>query len=1335
MVQVLFCTAHAAAQQSSLTLRIAWGGGAERVWRGKISVSGGTLSDPQPLGLEADEPAAMWLDDQGALVVRHRSSRTYDGVDVEVHADLSAKLMISLAADGEPAGEAVAIDLKRLVSDMHSGDLDKQKNRLLVRRAPGDKLRVTVGNPSLVFAPGERLNLRVQPHLLGDDVTGRIALRAQVLSARGRHEVSASEQQLDLAAAGQPDIVAPVEFKVPTEPGAYDLLLSVAKAEPADRLLPLPSGRELLNKLGQRTDSIAERKVQFIVIGDTAAKPAIDSPEPTAELLAINPAKTWWDRVSHLPRIPGLGKDPLEHGQVERWMHPRLGPMVMLSAESTRDKAAAPIVAASLPGNNGAPATLTRVESPAAATDNENWVAYPLSVSQPGQVHILEIEYPSDVPQVMTVSILEPNAAGAVTPIGLDGGIHVPKEAAGTAPYLARYRLAFWPRSREPLLLISRGADSARSVHGRIRLLGPRKFSVAGLRLGMEPRSGLPRAVLADGTDQRLIAGYLGRPLFPENFGASEAFDAWSGGSLDDWQTFYDGGRRMLEYANHVGYNALVVSVLADGSAIFPCPQISPTPRYDTGAFFSTGQDPVRKDVLEMLLRLADQEGQSIIPLVEFTAPLPQIEAQLRRGGADATGLELIGPTGATWLEKHGAERGPAACYNPLDPRVQQAMRQVIAQLAARYGRHRSFAGVALGSSNGSCSLMPGPEWGYDNVTVGRFALETGESVPADGPSRFVQRSQALGGQQRPAWLEWRAAALHRFHQQLRDDIVAAHPGAKLLVCTGGMLQSPEIEAMLRPTLPSRFRIEELPLAVGLRPDLYHDDDAIVLLRPRLEQVPPRPENRAVQLQTNDSPELDRAFAAAAGGGNQILHEPLRSRLATFDRQSPFGPEHTFTSLFANLTSGGAEGRRRFVESLIGLDAPLLVDGGWTLTLGEEESVRPLVAAFRRLPVGPYRALTGDTQGLIGRTLTRDGSTYLCLINPTPWACRASVAVQGSQQTPNDKLPNEKLPISELGGRRSIGPPRDGRLALELEPYDLLALRLGRSDVELSQLTVTFDDSVRALLHQRILGLVTRATMLAEPKRIDVLANADFESPQRNQQDLPGWSVAGAAGAGAALDQEMRHTGASSARLASSGGVASLISNPFAAPKTGRLSFAVWVRSTQQGPAPTLRLALGGKLHGGDYYRFAVAPVGPQWEHFIFQVDNLPPAGLSDMQVRFDLMGAGQVWLDDVTVSDLTFSPNERTELSRIITRAQFLLDGGKLVDCARLLESHWPRYLEDNVVLPASELAAKPPETNRPPREAAPPPIVEQPPAALPPPPTEAALPWWKRAIPSVLR
>ena len=158
--------AHAAAADS-LRVRIAWGGGADRLWQGTVSVSQGTLAEPVPLGIEADEPGSMWLD-HGQLTIRQRSARAYDGLDLLVSAPPDARLVVQLAPAEDAAHPIRAeIPLAHVADQSHNTDLDARGNRLLVSRSPGDALRVTLAQRSLVFAPGDVLKFELTPNLAG----------------------------------------------------------------------------------------------------------------------------------------------------------------------------------------------------------------------------------------------------------------------------------------------------------------------------------------------------------------------------------------------------------------------------------------------------------------------------------------------------------------------------------------------------------------------------------------------------------------------------------------------------------------------------------------------------------------------------------------------------------------------------------------------------------------------------------------------------------------------------------------------------------------------------------------------------------------------------------------------------------------------------------------------------------------------------------------------------------------------------------------------------------------------------------------------------------------
>ena len=115
--------------------------------------------------------------------------------------------------------------------------------------------------------------------------------------------------------------------------------------------------------------------------------------------------------------------------------------------------------------------------------------------------------------------------------------------------------------------------------------------------------------------------------------------------------------------------------------------------------------------------------------------------------------------------------------------------------------------------------------------------------------------------------------------------------------------------------------------------------------------------------------------------------------------------------------------------------------------------------------------------------------------------------------------------------------------------------------------------------------------------------------------------------------------------------------------------------------------------------------IAATWRPYIFQVDDLPLEGLSQLRVRFDLMGQGEVWVDDVQLFDLALST--RPSSARCTSSSPWpvsTLQNGQVGDCMRLLEGYWPRFLMENVPLgPGEAVAARPPEN----RSAAPPPAA----------------------------
>jgi len=1281
---ILGGTSVASAQNATMRLRMEWGGGGERLWRGKLAVSEGTLSQPRALGIEADEPGSIYAE-AGTIDVRPKSRRVYDGVDFTVTAPLDAFLLVELASpeplpEQKPGAEPVAqpaplslrVPLRKLAHEFESAPLDAQGNRLLVRRAPGDRLRVRLSQDSVIYEPGEVAEFEVQPHLLPMPEGTKVRIQAQLTSARGGREVfwTFDHDVVMPAESGETEPLA-MPVKLPDVEGVFDLKITAQ--------------RRGLGKGLNWKPTVEERKVQLVAIarqrpanaptaaaiGNGAA--ATGSPLDTV-VCEIDPASPpWWERLGNASPIPGLRRGPLGNGDAAPWQH-ALGPLIQL-------------------GPGGKP-------------PNNSWEAYPLPIVRPGQPHIVEVEYPTDVPQTMGLSIVEPNASGTVAPIGLDSGVYLAdEEALGTAK-LARHRLVFWPRTRTPLLLVTNHRDGSRAVFGKIRVLGPKPAGISPLARETGPVM-LPRAFPANAKQpERLLAGYYDRPLFPENFSAPEALDPWSGRSLDDWVTFYEGATRLVQYLNYAGYNGLMISAVSDGSAIYPSALLEPTARYDTGIFFDSAQDPVRKDVLELLFRLFDREGLQLIPALQFAAPLPELEAQKRgraqpvrlgpngrksdaqQNGPTREGLELVSVEGATWLTTHEPRKGLAPYYNPLNADVQTAMLGVVRELSERYARHASFAGISLQLTADGYCLLPGPDWGLDENTLSRFVQERQIRFPADARKDRQAMAKLVLSDHRAQWVDWRAHALHDFHRRVQTEVSTARGSpTKLYLAAADAFDRPDLEQALRPALPRTASLDATLQGMGIDPRLCAGQGEIMFLRP--QRIAPLDSllAQSLNLDLNDSAELDEPLRSPTGAGSLFFHEPQQTRLASFDAKSPFKGTHTL--LVAQPSPAGRANRKRFIHSLATLDARVMFDGGWLLPLGQEDSLHDLVAVYRQLPAAAFETVPGKSQPITVRRLSTPQGTYVYAVNDSAWKGRLTIDVTAPAGARFESLdPSRSVPAPQ-------GAAGQQRWTVDIEPYDLVAGRFSTSEVALARPRIALEGDVATALQSRILDLGARVTALQQPTTT-VVTNPSFETQASESEPLPGWVVSDQPGSQAVLDGQQKHGGVQSVKLSSDEPVTWLVSAPFAPPKSGRIMVQVWLRVADAAHQPPLRLALGGRLNDQDYYRYALVGAGPtakkvgtQWSPYVFPVHDLPAEGLSDLRVRFDLMGAGEVWIDDIELRE--FSDDELKELARLITSALYKLRNDQLSDCQRLLDGFWPRYLVSNVALERLPLTSRP--------------------------------------------
>jgi hypothetical protein len=610
-----------------------------------------------------------------------------------------------------------------------------------------------------------------------------------------------------------------------------------------------------------------------------------------------------------------------------------------------------------------------------------------------------------------------------------------------------------------------------------------------------------------------------------------------------------------------------------------------------------------------------------------------------------------------------------------------------------------------------------------DDDTIARFEHDTGVQVPGSGAKRFAARAAFLGAEKlRGQWLQWRAAECHKFYHRIQKILAAARPDMPLYLAGAELLAGPEIESELRPTLPRRSSLAMAFLQAGIDLRLFRDDAQVVLLRPQRILPTAQLTAQAMDLELSQMSEAAVFFRSLPQSGSLFFHPPQEVRVPSFDQKAAI--KSSCALLLTQAVPSGMQNRQRFAESLAGHDAQTLLDGGWMLPMGQEDATHRFVAAFRQLPPVHFNDAeeSHSGQAVIFRWATSEGKTYAYAVNTTPFAASAQVRLTASPNCTIEDISGSGRP----GRLRNDG---DGlSWVIELEPYDLTAIALSEPDAKLLQPQASLPGQVSESIASRIRQLGARVVVLRNPPFLKALENAGFQSKPSESDPVPGWAVSKRPGVSITTDTAQGHVAdlalgpksAQSARIYSNGPIACLVSQAFAAPSTGRITMSVWLRVTDASRQPNLRLAVEGKLIGRDYYRYAPLgqPPGPgqeakplttTWCQYIVPFDDLPLDGLSQMRVRLDLMGPGEVWADDVQLFDLAFNESELRALYKLLTLADLDLKNGQVGDCMKLLNGYWPRFLMQNVPLPQAvpALAAKPAAQ----------PTADEKPAATPPP------------------
>jgi len=1232
LVALAFSAMPSSVWAEQLRVRIAWGEGWSRQWRSVVRVQQGKILEARGLGLAVDAPGATNISPSGqSLEIVEPSPNNYNGVDVLLDAPLDAEVSIELSSGNGPP-KRFAATLGEIATDGFRKDvsLDENRNRVVLQRSPGDQLRFESTYKSMVFTSGETVRFQIKPHLITSDSNGKVDCRVRLL--QGGEEVSSQVRPITLDANGSARPIA-FEFPMPQVEGVFEFECSLSQK---------PRVQWLAGK------QITSRRVQLVAIDP---QPPISDHRDWEQVDSLEPAKKAWFNLAQLPGIPGLQLKPINR-------------------DATRIK--------TIDGRE-------TTELPA-----KQWVAYPLSIP-PDRLHsphILEIEYPTSAAQSFSLSVVEPDRANHVTTPSVDSGVVVSDRWAEVATKMERHRVLFWPRTSTPFVVIANRSPLRTAQFGTIRVYaGPLRIDENSTSLEpnfISPYNQDRTAVL----DERTVAAFFSRPLFAENFGSDRAADpARLNGSLDDWYKFYRGASRLAQYIRYAGFNSAVVCVAREGGAIYPSKVLEPTPRFDNGVFFRSGQDPIRKDVLEMMFRIFDREGLKLIPALHLSGTTPRLE-RLRLDRANGEGVALVNRQGGSRYDGQNRLGSPPPFYNAIDPRVQAETKRIVREVIERYADHASFGGIALQSGADTWTQFPDEFWGVDGRTVRRFMAETsqGDNKADARLDKSIDRILDKPDE-RFSWMRWRASLLSRLHREIETEVERSKPGTNFIITTESMFQSPQLRADLSPratradTLAQRLlrvghdvRMPRLPGNELLR--AYHASDE--------SNIATHAENVTLnQPSTNDG----------IHGGALFTQEHSHLAMSAFNDLSPFADAKTDLRLNSTFTPSGLGNRRRYAHAMSGLDPFVTLDGGDAIAMGQEYALRPYLRLLRSIPAQPFENVPGatrpDSSVVVRQHRSATGATTLYAFNQAPWEVDLEVLLDGLLQSATRSIQGV-----EAGSVQGTTMPNQLAWRVQLAPFGVAAIILPPGSNP-TRWTNAEPPRIAARLGRRIQDIENRMAPPNLPRRGNGLPpNLSFENPGPG---IPNWRFPPK---NSKFLSKIEQDGPSRVlHLTNDDGPKTVLwsrSDQFPAPATGMIAVEVRLR-TKPGAQPRLAVAIDELSGQNGYYvplfvgRGTPQPVGAAWQDYPFRF-KLPP-GLDKIAIGFDLHGKGEIWIDDIRVYDIWLEKREQTPLAAQANAAKGDLAGGNPFGAQRFLEGYWPRFLQqhDPTRKPQAARAEKP--------------------------------------------
>lgn len=427
-----------------------------------------------------------------------------------------------------------------------------------------------------------------------------------------------------------------------------------------------------------------------------------------------------------------------------------------------------------------------------------------------------------------------------------------------------------------------------------------------------------------------------------------------------------------------------------------------------------------------------------------------------------------IGMPVENWVygERTGTcSKGPM--FNPLHPKVQNAILNLIREIAHKYGKFSSFRGVSLNVWHTTICWFATPEIGYDDYTVNRFSRETGIAVPGDATAadRFTTRYEFLMKSHRERWLSWRCERISDLFRAMRDVLIAERPDMQLTLNLWS-------ETTVSQLLGTPGKPEHQLFARKSTYDVYRDggvDARLLQNEPNISvdyvYTPARDRDswgtdgldmKLEQLcMFRDHDFLDDLTLSTMKEGRNPAAFIFDSWVEAWGKYSnfPCPSDDLRMKEYAKVWSipedrirhhnseypkdgfwwdwqfritpqfpSGIHYLENYAHAVAEMDALEITRGGLFLDTGHSSLIQPFARAFRALPAQKFETVGESTDPAAVRTLLCDGKRYLYIVNREYYPVQVSLKLSAPSTTALDCSTGQNITLDASNATIALGP-------------------------------------------------------------------------------------------------------------------------------------------------------------------------------------------------------------------------------------------------------------------------------------------------------------------------